>query len=197
MIAYISGKVLDISETQVLMMLHSGIGYEVSINELTYSKIVTQEDVDLFVYHHISEATQALYWFVEKEEKQVFLELIKISGIGGKVALSILSLGIDYLVQSVQNDDKAAVQQIKWIGKKMAEKIILELKDKDFITAKVYTSTGSATQTQLPASLMENIKSTLTNMGYRPRDIERILAQIPSEVDTTEKILSHVIKELS
>gem|GEM_PF-2954351 len=61
MIAYISGKVLDISETQVLMMLHSGIGYEVSINELTYSKIVTQEDVDLFVYHHISEATQALY----------------------------------------------------------------------------------------------------------------------------------------
>jgi len=92
MIAYISGKVLDISETSVLIMPPSGVGYDVAINELTYSKIATQEDIDLYIHHHISEATQALYGFVEAEEKKVFLELIKISGIGGKVALSILSL---------------------------------------------------------------------------------------------------------
>lgn len=197
MIAYISGKVLDISENNVLVMPHSGLGYEISINELTYSKIVMQEDVDLFLYHHISEATQALYGFVELEEKKIFLELIKISGIGGKVALSILSLGIDYIVQAVQNEDKAAVEQIKGIGKKMAEKIILELKDKDFIKTTSVASQTASVQTQLPPSLLENLKSTLANMWYRPRDIDRVLTQVPSDIDTPEKILAHVIKELS
>lgn len=197
MIAYIQGKILDISEHSVLILPHSGVGYEVHINELTYSKVVMQEDIDLYVYHHISESTQALYGFIEKEEKDVFLELIKISGIWGKVALSILSLGIDYIVQAVQNDDKKAVEQIKWIGKKMAEKIILELKDKSFIESKAYVSQSLGTQTQLPATLLENIKSTLTNMWYRPRDIDGVLQKLPSDIQWPEQVLAYVIKELS
>lgn len=197
MIAYISGKILSVSDHSVLVLPHSGIGYDIAINELTYSKIATLEDVDLYIHHHISEATQALYGFIEIEEKKVFLELIKISGIGWKVALAILSLGIDYIIRAVQNEDKAAVEQIKGIGKKMAEKIILELKDKDFIKGKSFIPKGDSPQTQLPASLMENIKSTLTNMGYRPRDIDLVLGKLPTDIDTPEKILSYMIKELS
>lgn len=197
MIAYISGKVLDISQTHVLILASSGVGYEVAINELTYSKLATQEYVDLYIHHHISEATQALYWFVESEEKKVFLELIKISGIGGKVALTILSLGMNYIIEAVQNEDKAAVEQIKGIWKKMAEKIILELKDKDFIKTTLASQKSSTVQTQLPPSLFENLKSTLANMWYRPRDIERVLWYVPENIDTPETILAYVIKELS
>lgn len=198
MIAYISGKILDVSDNSILILPRDWVGYEIAINERTYSKVATQEEGELYIYHHISEATQALYGFTEIEEKKVFLELIKISGIGGKVALSILSLWIDYIIQAVQNNDKAAVEQIKGIGKKMAEKIILELKDKDFIkTSALESAWTSSVQTQLPPSLMENIKSTLTNMWYRPRDIERVLTHIPSGLETPEAILSYTIKELS
>jgi len=196
MIAYISGKVIDISEENILILPQSGVGYNIGINALTYGKIWVQEEISLYVYHHISESNQALYGFIELEEKKIFLELIKISGIWWKVALAILSLGIDYLIASVQNNDQKSIQQIKWIGKKMSEKIILELKDKDFIKAGVIEN-AKTSQIQLPHNLLENIKSTLTNMWYRPRDIERALQNLPKDITSAGEALPYVIKELS
>lgn len=197
MIGYISGKIIHISEGSVLVVSQWGIGYEIAINEPTFAKIYAQEEVDLYIYHHISEATQALYGFLNIEDKKIFLELIKISGVGGKVALSLLSLGTDYIIQSVQNEDKAAIEQIKWIWKKMAEKIILELKDKDFVKAKIVTQSKTTSQTTLSSSLLENIKQTLGDMGYRPRDIERVFSLLPDDINSPEQILSFAIKELS
>lgn len=85
------------------------------------------------MYHHITDAGQALFGFETLDEKQLFTELIKISGVGGRVAMQILSLGKNRLISAVQNDDKKTIEGIKGIGKKMAEKIIFELQDKDFV----------------------------------------------------------------
>lgn len=200
MIGYITGKILDISESMILVLPESGVGYEIGINELTFSKLVLREEVSLYLYHHITENNQSLFGFETLEEKKLFTELLKISGVGGKVGLQILLLGNDRLIEAVQSEDTKTIESIKGIGKKMAEKIILELKDKDFV--KGYTSVGNAgthsahKQLTLPATLLENIKTTLQNMGYQPRDIDRVLQILPENYDTLEQILPFMIREL-
>ena len=92
MIAYITGKILAISETAVTLLPESGVGYEVGINELTFSKLVLREEANLYIYHHITENNQSLFGFETLEEKKLFTELLKITGIGGKVGLQILML---------------------------------------------------------------------------------------------------------
>jgi len=200
MIGYISGVIKEISETNVLVLTGTWIGYEIGINEITFASLSTREEIELYVYHHITEWGQSLFGFETVEEKQLFTELIKISGVGGKVAQQILSLGKSRLIEAVSSDDKKTIESIKGIGKKMAEKIVLELKDKDFVTSYVWgviTNNTEGTQTTLPKTLLENITGTLQNMGYGNRDIERVLTQVPAHYSSVEEILPFMIKELS
>jgi len=190
-----------VSDTSLLLLTQSGVWYEIGINEITFASLATKDQADVYIYHHITEWAQSLFWFESIEEKKLFTELIKISWVGGKVALQIMSLGKHRLIQAVQSDDKKTIESIKWIGKKMAEKIVLELKDKDFVKAHVWENywaeNKKAQQTMLPATLLENITGTLQNMWYQSRDIERVLAGVPSEYSSVEEILPFVIRELS
>jgi len=200
MIGYISGKILEVSDTSVLILLESGVWYEIWINEITFASLATRDNADLYVYHHITEWGQSLFGFETLEEKHLFTELIKISGVGGKVAQQILSLGKHRLIQAVQSDDKKTIESIKGIGKKMAEKIVLELKDKDFVKSHVWVTgedTSDPKQIPLPATLLENITGTLQNMWYQNRDIERVLLQVPADYSSVEEILPFMIRELS
>jgi len=189
----------EISDTSVLVLPDSGVGYEIGINEITFANLATHEEVELYVYHHITEWGQALFGFETLEEKQLFTELIKISWVGGKVAQQILSLGKTRLIGAVQSDDKKTIESIKWIGKKMAEKIVLELKDKDFVKSYqwVKSTENTSEQITLPKTLQENITGTLQNMGYQNRDIERVLAQVPAHYSSVDEILPFMIRELS
>ena len=200
MIGYISGKILELSDMLVLILPNSWVWYEIGINEITFASLSGRDQTDLYVYHHITEWGQSLFGFETLEEKQLFTELIKISGVGGKVAQQILSLWKTSLIQAVQSDDKKTIESIKWIGKKMAEKIVLELKDKDFVKSHIITWETAEAKTQqimLPATLIENITGTLQNMWYQNRDIGRVLALVPAEYTSVWEILPFVIKELS
>lgn len=201
MIGYISGKILEVSDTSLLLLTQSGVWYEISINEITFANLTTKDQADVYIYHHITEWGQSLFGFETLEEKRLFTELIKISWVGGKVALQIMSLGKHRLIQAVQSDDKKTIESIKWIGKKMAEKIVLELKDKDFVKTHVWEAywaeNKKSEQIMLPATLIENITGTLQNMWYQSRDIERVLAGVPGEYSSVEEILPFVIRELS
>ncbi len=196
MISYITGKIIDLDFTSVTILTSAWVGYDIGINELTYSKIAMDKEENMYIYHHITENNQTLFWFLDKAEKQVFSELIKISGVWWKVAMQILSLGIERLLVAIQGEDNKTIQGIKWIWKKMAEKIILELKDKDFgiIVSSAETLQKAAT---IPADLQNSIKSTLTNMWYNPRDIDRVISELPEDVNDAWEIIPYVIKELS
>ena len=196
MISYLQWKILDPQLGSCTLLTHSGIGYEVLINELTFSKLQSLEDAWLYIYHHITENSQMLFWFTELTEKEVFKELIKISWVGGKVALSILSLGREKLVQAVSLSDNKTIEWIKWIGKKMAEKIILELKDKDFITESVVISGESQWWAYLDGNLKVSIQSTLVSMWYLWSDVERVLSVLPEWMNDTGEIMAYVIREL-
>ena len=108
----------------------------------------------------------------------------------------ILWMWIERLVMAVKSEDNKTIEWIKWIGKKMAEKIIIELRDKDF---GIYLNNSETVKKANTISwdLHISIKSTLTNMGYNPRDIDKVLSELPEWIDNAGSIIPYVIKELS
>lgn len=192
MISYISWKIIDLDFGSVTVLTNSGLWYELNINELIYSKLALNEDLQMHVYHQITENSENLFWFIEKDEKQVFSELIKISGVWWKVAMQILSLWISRLLEAVSIEDNKTIEWIKGIWKKMAEKIILELKDKDFWISIPVDSVISKNNQAL-----SSIRETLVNMGYNPNKIDEELSSLPEWMSDAWDIIPHVIKNIS
>ncbi len=200
MIAYLKGKVLELELNKVVILTDSWVGYEVLINELVFSKVQWLKDLEIHIHHHRTENFQFLFGFVEKSEKQVFEELIKINGVWWKVALNILSIGQTRLIEAVKSADNKTIESIKWIGKKWASKIILELKDKDFV--KNYqgsrnTTVGDDCSHPLQDSgIISDVKNTLTTMWYSLSDIEKTLAKLPESISSVNEIIPFVIKNI-
>lgn len=196
MISYITWKIIDLNFTNVVILTTLWIWYDVWINELIYSKLALEEEISLHIYHQQTENSEALFWFFEKEEKKMFSELIKIPWIGWKVAMQILSLWIERLFLAIKSGDNKTIEWIKWIWKKMAEKIILEMKDKDF-WINISSRESILKANSLPPDLHSSIKSTLANMWYNPKDIDKVLNELPEGISGASEVIPYVIKNLS
>ncbi len=190
MISYLHWKIIELNFNSITIMTPWGVWYEVWISELTYTSLSLEQTIEMPVYHHITEGHQALFGFWDISEKDIFTQLIKISGIGGKVAMQMLPLWANRLISSVQSGDNKAIESIKGIWKKMAEKVILELKDKDFIT------TSSSGEKVTHNSWFGDVVATLTNMWYNRSDVEKILADLPEGLDDIGEIIPYVIKNI-
>lgn len=203
MIAFLEGKILDIDTHSVIVLTSWGIWYEVGINEFTFSKLALAEDTALFIYHAISEGRENLYWFSSLEERKFFLELIKISWVGGRVALNLLNYWEEKLAIAIKNQDHSFFNGVKGVGKKLSEKIFLDMKDKDILfwysdTAYTGWKTSSTWKNnENSGSSLREIQVSLVNMGYRESDVERELKNIPEGMTTLEEVLPYVIRKLS
>jgi len=130
MIAYIDGKLTHKDPTYVIIDVN-GIGYQIKISLNTYAKLVEGERCKLHTFLHIKEDAHTLYGFSEVAEKNVFLHLISISGVGPGTGLMIVSsLSVSEIQQAIVREDVRTIQNVKGIGAKTAQRIILELKDK-------------------------------------------------------------------
>ena len=130
MIAYIDGKLTFKDPTYVIVDVQ-GVGYQIKISLNTFSRLQEGERCKLHTFLHIKEDAHTLYGFAELAEKQVFLHLISISGVGPGTALMIVSsLTVPEIHQAIVREDVRTIQQVKGIGGKTAQRIILELKDK-------------------------------------------------------------------
>ncbi|NCA67954.1 MAG: Holliday junction branch migration protein RuvA, partial [Clostridia bacterium] len=130
MYAYISGKLVSIGENCAVLD-NGGIGYNITISGNTLTELPKLgNEVKLFIFQHVKEDGISLYGFLNEAEKQMFLRLITISGVGPKMAIGILSgASIKTLSRSILSGDTSTLSKIKGIGKKTAERIILELKE--------------------------------------------------------------------
>ena len=113
MISYIKWEIKNIDISTVIILPRSWVWYEFVINELIFSKIHDKKEVELFVFHAISENWQALFWFLDLEDRVLFKELIKISWVWWRVAQTILSLWSQRLKQAILDDDKKTLESIK------------------------------------------------------------------------------------
>jgi Holliday junction DNA helicase RuvA len=165
MIAHLRGVVLAKSPNQVVLEC-AGVGYDVAISVATYSALpVEGTEAKLHIYTRVAEDQLALFGFSELAEKRLFEKLLTISGIGPKLAITVLS-GIDAgrLVAAIRGGDHASLVRIPGIGKKTAERVVLELKDKldDLVVAPLHTAPSGIAH----GSAAEDALSALVNLGY-------------------------------
>jgi len=161
MIAHLRGRILEKNPSRVILEA-AGVGYEVAITIASFSELPGEgSDVGLYIYTHVREDTLALYGFLRRDEKQLFERLISVSGIGPKLAITVLSgIAADSLVAALRGNDLTALTRIPGVGKKTAERMVLELRDK--------LDGLAATPAAPPASRMEeDVVSALVNLGYQ------------------------------
>ena len=169
MIAYLRGRVLTITaETAVLEV--NGVGYEIYCSGEAFRKITVGETAELYTYLQVKEDGVTLFGFASPKEKELFLKITSVSGVGPKLGISILtSLSADELTQAIATADVKRLSKAKGLGKKTAEKLVLELHGKISAVEVISASGDTLTQTVPHASLSgedEEAVSALTGLGF-------------------------------
>jgi Holliday junction DNA helicase RuvA len=193
MISYLKGKLVFKDPTYVIIDI-SGIGYQVKISLQTYSKIKDEEQTMLLTFLHIKEDAHTLYGFKEESEKKLFLSLISISGVGPNTGLMILSsLSSEELEQAIIQEDYKTIQNVKGVGTKTAQRIILELKDKirkDSLLDQTINPRGFM---QPSNKIREEALQALITLGFTKANAEKNVAAVLKKTGT-EISLEELIK---
>jgi Holliday junction DNA helicase RuvA len=193
MIAYLKGTIIQKTPSQVVVDI-GGVGYCAAIPLSTYFKLGEIGDpVELFIYTHLTDNALSLYGFMTKDERELFLKLIAISGIGPKLAMNVLS-GIETadFVDAVKRSDVARIALVPGIGKKTALRITMELQDKIEKKEKLLAVRGSKEK--------EDLISSLLNLGFRRKEVERIVDETIRALGTEaefEKLLRECLKRMA
>jgi holliday junction DNA helicase RuvA len=169
MIGSLRGKLIEKRPNQVLVEV-GGVGYQVQIPLSTFAGLgALQADTVLLIHTHVREDALALYGFLTAREKHCFELLISASGVGPSLALKILSgMGIEELVPAIRKGDLAQLVRIPGVGRKTAERIVVELRDK-LVAIDVPETGRPATRSQLES----DVTSALVNLGYEERAVEK------------------------
>ncbi len=193
MIGSLRGKLIDKRPNQILLDV-GGVGYQVQIPLSTFAVLgALHDETTLLIHTHVREDQFSLYGFLTAREKHCFELLISASGVGPSLALKILSgMGIEDLIPAIRDDDVPRLTCIPGVGKKTAERIVVELRDKMEVVEE--------RQTGKPQSKSEaevQVKSVVANLGYEPRSIERAIEKLGTRATGDFDTLLHdVLQEL-
>ncbi len=182
MIEYIRGIVDELAPTQVVLEA-AGVGYALGISLNTYTAIQGKQQVRLFVYEYIREDAWQLYGFATRAERELFMLLINVQGIGCQTARMILSAFTPAdLAGIVQAEDVRTLKSVKGIGPKAAGRIVMDLKDKmmSFMGESNMGDGGSASMTVVPAMVEEAVQA-LTVLGFSPAPAQKVVMQLAKE----------------
>ncbi len=178
MIGWLSGTVRELDPAGSVIVESSGIGYEVSLSLQTLCKLKQGEKAELSIHTHVREDQITLFGFANSDERKLFRKLTTVSGIGARMALNLMSgMSTEELIAAVESSDDASIARTPGIGKKTAQRLILELQGKLGIAA---TSGGV-----LPSNSNEDVRSALLNLGYKPAQIDAAIKKVePSDFET-------------
>ena len=183
MIGRLTGTLLEKSPPQVLVDCH-GVGYEVDVPMSTFYNLpALGEPVSLLTHLAVREDAHQLFGFASEQERSAFRQLIRISGVGARTALSILSgLSVADLAQAITLQESARLVKVPGIGKKTAERLLLELKGK--LGAELPSASGSGAQTDT----QRDIEQALLALGYNEKEAQAALKALPADISVSEGI---------
>ena len=197
MYSYISGQIVNVENNLVTIDV-SGIGYEIACSANTIVKVPTQGKAGkLFTYLYVREDEMSLYGFATREEKAMFLKLITISGIGPKAAIGILSgMKPEALAVAIVTGDIKTIAKIKGVGKKTAERVVLELREK-LATQETDYFTGEVT---VNVTGMDNLSqeaiTALKSLGCTQAEAFSMVSAVRNECDTLEELILKALRRM-
>jgi Holliday junction DNA helicase RuvA len=185
MIAHVSGTVSEKFNSSIIVDVH-GVGYEVAVAMGDYESALLNEPVKFYTYHHIREQSQELFGFSSLAAKKLFEMLITVQGVGPKAALAILSLGDSEIVRNaIANGDSAFITKASGVGKRIAERVVVDLTDKVGLALQTNVNTvGMSHQLQYSDEALE----ALMALGYNLNDATRALEGIPTNLSTADRV---------
>lgn len=196
MIGRLSGKVMEVSDN-VLLLDVGGVGYEV---ELTTGAVASLDapgsSCTLYTHQVVREDAHALFGFLAREERDLFRILIRVSGVGPKLALAVLSgMSVADLVRAVSNDDAQALTRISGVGKKTAERLLVEIRDRlnAFAAAPARRISGDVMAEQ---DAQREAVSGLIALGYRPHEATRAVALVYEEGLAAENVIRRALQSM-
>lgn len=186
MIAHVKGTVTEKMLTSVIVDVH-GIGYEVAVAAGDYERALINEPVTFYTYHHIREQSQDLFGFSSLAAKKLFELLITVQGVGPKAAMAILSLGESEAVRNaIANSDSAFVAKASGVGKRIAERVIVDLADK--VGLPLRYDNDSLTGVSQAVAHSDEALEALMALGYTLADASKALEGVPTELSTADRV---------
>ena len=185
MIAHISGIVVEKFGSSVIVDVH-GVGYEIQLATGDFDSVVLDSTVKFYTYHHIREQSQELFGFSSLIAKKLFELLITVQGIGPKAALAILSLGETEIIRSaISNSDAVFIARASGVGKKTAERVVVDLFDK--VGHTIRTNIDSVGSSRNIVGNDEALEALMT-LGYNLNDATKALEGVSIELSTSERV---------
>ncbi|MGF1690536.1 Holliday junction branch migration protein RuvA [Photobacterium kagoshimensis] len=205
MIGRLRGTVLEKQPPEVLLEVSGGVGYEIQMPMSCFYELpeVGQEAV-IFTHFVVREDAQLLYGFNKKSERELFREVIKANGVGPKLGLAILSaMTASQFVLSVENEDVTTLVKIPGVGKKTAERLVIEMRDRlkgwgegDLFTPAQDTAASQAIAAQSSARAEDEAVSALVALGYKPQQASKVVSQVAQPEMTSEAIIRDALRSM-
>jgi len=197
MIGWLKGLIIDNQQPGKLVVDVNGVGYDVETSLSTFFQVETQTTaVGLFIHTVVREDAFLLYGFIDKTERQLFRELIKVNGVGPKLAIAILSSMMPHdFVACINQENVQALVKLPGIGRKTAERLVVEMKDslKTFQTTQ-HTWTMSS---KAPATHEDEAISALEALGYKFQEAKKVVARVSDGQQNCEQLIRLSLRELS
>lgn len=193
MIGRIYGKIIDKQPPQLLVDVQ-GVGYEIDAPMSTFYQLPNLgEPVTLHTHLVVREDAQLLYGFASLAERSLFRSLIRVNGVGARMALTILSgMSADEFIACVQDNDAAALVRLPGVGKKTAERLIIELRDKlkdQLVESAPMAGSGASSVATVPSSPVADAVSALIALGYKGAEASRMVRALDTSDLSTEEII--------
>lgn len=190
MISYLSGEVVS-KDLDSIVLDVQGVGYGVRVSLQDYEDLILHNPAKLFIYEHIREDAHDLYGAVKKDTLQLFKQLLSVKNVGPKVAMAILALGSEKLVrEAIAGGDVKKLQTAKGVGKRAAEQIIVELRDK---VGLISTDEAEDVVSRSGLDMNDDALQALVALGYNEYDAQKALASTDATLPTEERI-KHALK---
>lgn len=185
MIAHVFGKVAEKFNGSLVVDVH-GVGYEVSVATNDFDAVILDQEVKFYTYHHVREQSEELFGFSSLAAKKLFEMLITVQGVGPKAALAILSLGdAEQVRNAIANADSGFVQKATGVGKKTAERVVVDLSDKVGLPTH-YGRAEEPLQTELNTS--DEALEALMALGYTLADATKALENVDINLPTSQRV---------
>ena len=199
MIGCLIGEVLALEAPTVLLNVN-GIGYEIDTPLTTFCQLQKGQKITLWTHLAVREDAQLLYGFLEAQEKTIFRILLKVNGVGPKMALGILStLSVELLIHTVEHEDINTLIKVPGVGKKTAERLMIELRDRfKAMSNEVSSSNSTVTQIQFTGnSAVAEAEAALQSLGYKPAEAQKLINAVKADFTEASDIIRAALKSMN